>query len=206
MSRAVPTLGDLKLVVTFHTCGHIPVPGISGTLGENAAAEVAPLLEAVENHRAWSALRVWSEERPGGGPVDVAAVCSLQHRIALWRGVSFDGAEHTPLDDVLTFLRGDGVEVQSLAAEQAPPPADECRVSVDDEDLAILRVLAERPYYVLTVRRIAGQCPVSARTVSGRVNSLIDAKLVKRPKGKKQGAMITFAGLELLKRHSETKS
>jgi hypothetical protein len=101
-------------------------------------------------------------------------------------------------------------QVQLLVARLAgagpsrPRPAPP-QLSVDAEDLAILRALAVRPTYRLTVDQIASltRPRVSRKTVVARMQSLLDGGLVEEPRGKKGGRAITDAGLKLLEEYRE---
>jgi len=73
--------------------------------------------------------------------------------------------------------------------------------SVDEEDLSILRALAERPNYRLNQDQIEARTKprVSRRTISSRMPHLLSDGLVALPRGKKGGYTITPRGLDLLK-------
>jgi hypothetical protein len=75
--------------------------------------------------------------------------------------------------------------------------------SVDDEDLAILRVWERCPGLRLTLDQITARTRprVSRATVAKRIKRLLVARLVERPAGAKGGHVITRAGLNLLQTH-----
>jgi DNA-binding transcriptional ArsR family regulator len=72
--------------------------------------------------------------------------------------------------------------------------------ALDDEDVRILRALAEQRPTLQTPDQIETGSRVSHRTISARLQSLRKDGLVQQPKGPKSGTAITKDGLNLLKK------
>jgi hypothetical protein len=101
----------------------------------------------------------------------------------------------------------DYLRTKVASVPSAPVAQDDPIYTLDEEDLAILRVLFEFEGRRLTVSQIANHTRprVGDRTVATRLKQMIDAGLAARPKGGKQGATITPAGNALLAK-AETSS
>jgi hypothetical protein len=103
-------------------------------------------------------------------------------------------------DDATKRQRAAGT-TQLPEALPPSPPAGPAGPSVDDEDVSILRALAEARPRRVSQDHIASRTKprVSRRTVSERMPRLLADGLAALPRGKKMGYTITQPGLDLLK-------
>ncbi len=82
------------------------------------------------------------------------------------------------------------LNLPSTAVPSLPP--------VDDEDIAILRVLADSAPQLLTLYEIAAVTKITRKTIGERLARMLGLNLAARPKGEKSGTTITTAGTALL--------
>jgi hypothetical protein len=99
----------------------------------------------------------------------------------------------------IRLLKNNTAAQDEVKADQAPAAL----VSLDEEDILILRGLKKLSPRLCTADQVAGHAIVSDRTVKTRLRGLIDSGLVHRPKGKKSGATITALGIEYLEKCPE---
>jgi hypothetical protein len=118
------TFGDLRRVVRFFTEGHLPVPGVPGTIAEHLGPTMQAILIPVESHPAWARVPVWARDN-FGRHADQESLTDLAYRIAADTGRAHYNVPEMSLDDVAAYLSAkEDVTAETCDKPQAPVPDD----------------------------------------------------------------------------------